>query len=398
MRPRTALLVVLLSAAAAFALGWLSKAKPAPDGPGSAADGVAPEASASEARAEADAALLASAREELAGEKERRRRLEQERNHLLAELAARKANGSGDGPEEAAGSHEPRYRFEAFAQPLASIDWTKSGEAVRNLAAIMSEIIREVRKGNNARTFMGKAARWNGPLVTVAVTAQNGGVPGTGPNGSFSHPSVIANLVHATLLEAGHPLDAAQEKRLGELARQHVEADAQRLAGYTEETFALEKTIDEAELRDRFMADVDALLTAVQREILHPEAGRGRLQLDLFSSGIIWATIGDGVRYGTRDELVEGLAQGAMRDLGLTGEERTAVVEAAREWGASFSPEYIETKPDALSRSGFLPVEHVKTAARMQLAFYKSVSDRLGSEHVAKLRAETRVLIPFRRP
>ncbi len=403
MRPITALIVVLLSAGLAFSIGWFSKDGPAPEGAGTTKPAPAADPKTDETPALGDGVetKLADARRKLSEEQDRRRRLEQERDHLVRELAARKASaeGNGVGPEEAAGSHEPRFRYQKFEEALTSIDWTKSAEATVNLASLLSKWGEEIEKGNRTPNWIGQLQRWNGPLVSAAISAQNAEVPGTGVNGAFSHPSIMANLVQATLIEAGEPLDEDQEKQLRELGRKYVEEDARRLDGYPEGTLALEKTIDEAALKDRFYADVDRLVTSVQREILHPEAIRGRLTLDLFSSGIIWLTMAEATRYTDREDLVRQITRAAMQHFTLADEHKDAVHEAARRWGGSFTQEYLDEEADALSQAGRVTVARVNVAARSQLVFYKTLLERLpaDSELAKRVRNSTRIVLPLKR-
>ena len=45
------------------------------------------------------------------------------------------------------------------------------------------------------------------------------GLPGYGPNGSYTHPLVTANVLGSALLASGQPLTDAQRKAIDGLAR-----------------------------------------------------------------------------------------------------------------------------------------------------------------------------------
>jgi len=245
---------------------------------------------------------------------------------------------------------------------------------------------------------VGQIQRYNGPLVTAALQAQQSGVPGTGVNGSFTHVSMLANMLYATLLKAGKPLDEKQEVVLRELADDLIKEDERRLAGYADDVFALRKLIDETALKDRFYAAVDRMVTDDQREILHPATLRGRVSFDLFSSGLIWATVLAPQRFSTSEDLQQRVVSIVMQRAQIAPEQKALVEDLVGTWAAGFPRGYLAEKSDALAAGGRLRVERVRTAAQHELELLRALVQRLPADApaAARLRQVQVVLVPLR--
>lgn len=392
-RPGATSLVLLLTALA-FGGGWLLRAD---EGPGSAPppedSGAAP-ATGPAGGEDLDRALLEDTRAQLAREAKRTGELEAQRKELAAQRAARSPAAAQDARDRE--SVQAPYAFRGLERALSTMDWGQAGEAVSHMTPLLAAWGKSISAGQPGAMPAGEIQRWNGPLVNVAVAAANAKVPGTGINGAFTHPAIIVNLVHVTLAEAGRPLSATQAQRLGELGERYVEDDARRLAAYPGGTFALRKTIDEARLKDRLFADIDLLLDAEQQDVLHPEAVRGRLALDLFSSGVIWLTIAQPLTAASRDGLAAALAKQAMRHFGVAAAQQPALEDAAAHWARGLDEAWLRAPGDALDRAGRVHVSRVYTAAEHQLAFFQLLVQKLpdDSDLAAKVREETSIAYP----
>jgi RNA polymerase sigma-70 factor (ECF subfamily) len=201
---------------------------------------------------------------------------------LKSEIAALKA-----GPAPA--PNGPRFPFSQFGK-LNDVDWKGVGEHLSAISPICAEISAAIAKGEDYTALQGKAAQHNGYLINAAVKIL-GQVPGTGVNGSFTHPAFQANAIAAALDAAGKPLTPEQATAFEKLARESSDEDARRLQGYTDATYALQKVLDEADLRGRFFTAAFAVLTEDQRNTLTPPGTKGRIGLDLYSEGLLWATV-----------------------------------------------------------------------------------------------------------
>jgi len=343
-------------------------------------------------------AELESARKRAREEGTRREEAEATQARLEAEIESlRAAATKGTTPDAPVVAKGVRYPYAKHAGVLESIDWDVAGDAVAHITALLKELTDAQAAGKPMPPSVGAIQRYNGPLVTAALTAQQGGMPGTGVNGSFSHPALLANLVHATLLKAGLPLDEAQEKRLRSLADDFVQEDERRLAGYDESTLGLEKLIAEAALKDRFYAAVDALVTEAQRAVLHPPSVRGRTSADLFSSAIIWATVTRRTTFHTTDELASEMARAVVQRYDVPAEQKAVVEDLAATWVKSFPAGYLAEEPDPLTLASHYLVDRIRIAADRQLTFFRAILDGLPADWAgaSRLRQEAFVLLPL---
>ena len=384
MQLKTTVALAFLVALGAFFAGRTSAPEaPAPisaDLPGEAREASAPVL-------EADRAIQAR----LQGELEAAR---SDNAALRAELEALKARAHAEprtSPSEldaAGGDRSSVYGPAAHRKALEAQDWGKAGEAVAKLLPLLDTLTASLATGAELdQTSMLDIPKWNSPLQALAIDLVQKGVPGTGANGSFSHPAVSVNLVRATLEQGGLPLSADQHARLNDMGDRFVQEDERRQVGYGEGVLKLQMLLDEAALKDRFYAEIDAMLTEAQVNLLHPPAVRGRLGVDLFSSGIVWHTVAKPVQYKDVDDLARSLARTLMAQYKFTDEERPVIDDAAAAWARSFSPEDLAASADkvyvesaALTgglASGWARVDVVRRAAQHTLALKRTLLDRL---------------------
>lgn len=332
---------------------------------------------------------------------------EEENTRLAAEVRTLRTRVA-EVADDAAGTPRPAtpaatgaaYAPAAHAKVLAVQDWAAAGEAITQLVPLLVRLEGALRgEGDMAAREIGEISRWNSPLLKLALDAQERQIPGGGTNGSFTHPAVMVNLVHAALAQAALPLSAAQFAQLCTLGDRFMTEDDRRRSSYPEGTLALQTFVDEARLKQDFFAAVDALLTPAQREILHPGALAGRLGIDLFSDGILLRPLAKSVSFTTREDLGVHFTAILMEQLGLPAEHRDLVADLAADWARGFSEEDLVAAGDAILResgkmsgglfAGWAPVDYARRAAAKTLALEKALLDRLphGSAAAQKLRA-----------
>jgi hypothetical protein len=400
MKTPSVVLVIVVCCGAAFAAGWLVRA------PGSGervdaerSDGTSEGMETSDpAKLDSTATRLVVAQKDLAEEKARHAETARE----LTELRARVEQGVlAEGAEGDAASKGPRYTFEKVGTVLAAADWKATGESIVKMGPLLVEFAESLSSGQGLPSSIGELQRWNAPLLGLALEAQKGGVPGTGIPGTFGHPALAVNMVHAAMEQAGKPLSKAQAERLGELGRAFVEEDERRLAGYDDTAFQVQKTIDEAALKDRLYAAIDELLTEEQREVLHPAAVRERNGLDIFSSAVLWNAICAPLKFRTTTDLVQTLVTVANQRTKFPAELQPALEDAAEAWTRAFTAEYLDEEPDALFREGLalggttgMPAERARVASRHAAAFYRALVERLPVDSPAAVSLRTGALIP----
>jgi RNA polymerase sigma-70 factor (ECF subfamily) len=315
-----------------------------------------------------------------------------------ARAAAAAAAAEGEGAAGEGKLEGPRFVFGQHDQVLSEIDWDAVGEALHEMPPLLSELLAALEKGEELPASLGDIQRWNGPLVKVALQIANAGVPGTGLNGSFTHPAVAANMVHAALAKSGRPLSEEQERALEELGRRYVAEETTRNAAYGEETLAFRKMVDEAALKDRLYSEVDALLTPEQRDLLHPEAIRGYSQVDLFSSGVLTYVHARPVPLADRATFVQQVTDRHIEELGLDAAARPVVEGLVREWANRVAKAGLDAPLDRNIPGMPLVMKNdrIRKAADLQLDLWNALATQLPLTDAQreKLRTETQIIVP----
>lgn len=333
--------------------------------------------------------------------------LEKERaraERLAAEIAAFKAGEGPEGgasadPDEASGGVEARYVFEGTEKALRALDLDAAGEAYQNMTPLITELLDSLAAGKPKMHLQQDISRWNMTLVNQAMSMQGGGLSGNGINGVFTHPAIQVNYVYAALKAGEQPLTEPQERALKELGDRFVKEEAKRVARYDETTLELAKLVEEADLKARFYADVDALLTPAQVEVLHPERMRGRIQADLFSSGLLWAMRVQALPFREREDLATSIAENVMRHFQLGSEHELLVGELAREYAGRFSGAFLAHEPDALDKIGLFQEARVRESARQLITLLEALVDRLPVDADVRktIRGTAFALVPMKR-
>jgi hypothetical protein len=273
-------------------------------------------------------------------------------------------------------------------------DWKTLSGHVRDLSAVMPALAKDISGGGRpSDTTVRELQKHNMPLARFAIQAA-AEVPGTGPNGSYTHPAVIANLVRAALLNAGNPLTEEQEiavRTLGDSWAYDVERNQKT---YPENTPALTRTADEVDAKLRFMHSLKKVLTPSQRELLFNPGTEGKVGLDLFSPALVYI-MRDFVTGKTREELEGNLIPALFAAAGVTDVPAENYAWVARQWveevpGAS-EPRAITTGDRA-----FPHVDQLQTAARAEVAAVERIVGMGGleEENAKKLLAVSTILLP----
>ncbi|MBW2416280.1 MAG: hypothetical protein JRG76_17420 [Deltaproteobacteria bacterium] len=194
-----------------------------------------------------------------------------ELDEFQREFGKKSAAAAGDAPDGAEKKIEgPRFVYGGMVEALNGLDWDVIGDSMSKMPAVLARLSQGLAEGKKLEDLaeeIGLAQQLNGPLVVEALKMSKSGIQGTGLNGIFTHPSVTANMVHAALTKADLPLTEEQERLVYEIGLRYTEEDRQRLAGYDEGALGMEKLVGEADLRDRFFAEVYESLSPSTRRI-----------------------------------------------------------------------------------------------------------------------------------
>jgi RNA polymerase sigma-70 factor (ECF subfamily) len=337
---------------------------------------------------------LEKLRQELAAE--RTLRLEAEEKLRTAAVAEERGAGGRGAATAAESAKGPAFLFPEYEKVLAEIDWEEVGASTAKLAPLLVELLDKLEAtGEIPLELRAEIQKWNSQLVTVAAKVRAAGLPGHGINGSFTHPAVDVNVIHATLKATGNALSTEQEARLGEIGRRYSAEETQRHAAYPEGAFELRKLAEEAAAKDRFYAEVDDLLSDGQRDLLHPERVRGYTQLDLFSSGIITFLEVRPLEANDREAVVKQLTDKHFEKFGLDPGSRPVVEQLVRRWAERVAEAGLDAPRD---RKIGVRAERVRKVAQLQLEMWDELQRRIAltDEQRKKLAAETSIVVPFR--
>lgn len=324
---------------------------------------------------------------------------ETERTRLAAEVESLKRtlqeqeSGKRTTETEARNPGDPRFRYPQTEAALRGLDWDGTGEAIARLMPLLSEAVGVMHGKRQLRPeLFGEITRWSGPLYTHGSQLDERKV-------AWSHPSALANLIHATLRKAGHPLGKQQEDDLYRVGLLYVEQDERRRAGYAEETLRLRRMIDAVRLQDRFYAEVEPILTTAQKAVLYPPGVRGVVQLDIFAGSLLWEQNLDRVVHKDRAELRSRVTEFHAEELALRDEVRPVLAAVVKEWEAALPDTYVFAQPDALRNQKMEYAERVLFTAQRQAALFEALLARapLNKEERRRVLEQGQVLEPFLR-
>ena len=307
------------------------------------------------------------------------------------------ATPTTDKPAPIEASKTAAISVPGFDKALENVDWADVGKNLHAMPPALSKFVAEWAKtGKVPIELAGKVQSHNGPLVTAAG-ALSKALKIDNPNVAFTHPAFQANAIAAALEAAGRPLDAAQKAAISKLVTQAVDDEAGRAGRYDERTLEVRKLLDRADVRDRFFDGVRALLTAEQLPVLGAEEWRGRLTADLYSSGVIWQTVSQGIPTTDREALAAKFAQiyaGQFEIPAASAVDFTALVS---EWAREIPDEFFKREPDPRDAVGLVPVTQVIDFARRQATLEDRTIERLKLEDagIKKIRGFGYVLFPI---
>lgn len=278
-----------------------------------------------------------------------------------ADLAKAKAPAAG-AAGAAAEARKQRLSHPAFDDVLGKVDWNGVSEHIGAMTKVLSDLGVALSEGKSPDELPPETSesitKHNGPLVTVAVRLMQAKVPGTGANGSFTHPAFMSNAIIAVLEGAGKPLSDDQMTRISEISKRYVAEDAARLSRYDDATFQIRKVEEEGDLRERFFQEARGVLTAEQVELVSPAATRDRLQFDLFSAGILMYTVTRPVPYTTPAKFAEDVAKSLGGPLRLSDEQKTKLAVIAAEWTAALPGDITRPSENPFDKAGMLPTRN----------------------------------------
>ena len=309
-----------------------------------------------------------------------------------AEASADAPKPSADAPEVATGALFSDPRFAA----LDAIDWKTIGATTGEMAPMLVQLMQELEKTGEVPTaLLIKLQTLNSKLVEQVPALLEAGLPGYGPNGAYTHPLVTANVLGSALLASGQPLSDAQRKAIDGLARS-FSGENESLAASTRE-FELEGMLAEAEMKDRFFAEISSQLTPEQLARIEPQGAADFDGASMFRSSLMTRAYTDAV--GAKDPAdFARIASGRLGEQ-LSLDEATATqVRSVMERMANNAPELFRDKASPVeSKLRMLKQGRTTAALRQQIAMLREIQRTvpLTAEQKKKLQSLRHVLVPL---
>lgn len=295
-------------------------------------------------------------------------------------------------PLQAALFHDERF------SALDAIDWATVGAATKEMGPLLAQMMEEMAKTGEVPTELAiKIQELNGKLVAQVPAMLKAGMPGFGPNGAYTHPLVVANVLGSTLQAAGQPLNESQQAAIAGLVRAFG-MENQGIVDQTRE-FELEHLAAEAAMKDRFYKEVSTLLTPEQYAKMYPEGGSIYDGANLFASGLMTRPYSEPVSAKDAGDFARLASHKLGEQLGLD-EATSAQVRAVVERIASASPEIWQDKAGVVeSKLRMLKSGRTAAALQQQLAVMREIQRQvsLTPEQKKKLASLKHVLVPLPR-
>ncbi|MCA8966704.1 MAG: hypothetical protein KDC48_17620, partial [Planctomycetes bacterium] len=218
----------------------------------------------------------------------------------------------------------PVFDDAKYAEALAKLDWKLMGEVTNEMAPMLVDLAKAIEEGKELpMELLAKISELNGKLIAQVPALLKSGLPGSGPNGAYSHPLVSANILAKTLDAAGQGMDQSQRDRIAGLVRM-FSVEAQSVADSTQE-FDLQKLAAEAESKDRFYKEVSQLLTPEQQAVMFPEGAQRYEGTSLFHSSLFTRQYVDPVSAANPAEFARSVANTYGEQLGLSDQASTQI-------------------------------------------------------------------------
>lgn len=283
-----------------------------------------------------------------------------------------------------------------FAKALEGIDWKTMGTVTNEMGPLLVELVEAMRDGKEMPPELGvKISELNMKLVAQLPALMKAGLPGYGPNGAYTHPLVVGNVLASTLAAAGHPLSPAQQAKIEGLVR-GFSAETQSIAAASHE-FELEQLLAETETKDRFYAELASQLAPEQNDTMYPKGAKDYDGAGLFGTGLITRPYSEGVAAANASDFARAASSRLGEDLGLD-EASAAKVRAVVERVVGAAPELWRDPTDATERNLKMWKSGRTTAAlKRQIEVMREIQRQvpMTPEQAKKFKAMKGVLVPL---
>jgi hypothetical protein len=225
--------------------------------------------------------------------KEAKQSLEADKTRLESEIKAAREELKTLKDAAAGGSSSMQVDFGKWSEVegLRNADWKAVGSVYSQLDAILKERVTALREGREPDPEGEKKINeLNKQLQNHLVTFFNRLPTNSGPNGQYTHPANMVNILAGQLAAAGLPLSEEQVKQLSELGEEYDRRWEALQKGYSETTWTLAKVLDECELKEWFHDEMFKVCTPQQKAAAISPEIEGLVGADFYSAGLILLT------------------------------------------------------------------------------------------------------------
>lgn len=283
-----------------------------------------------------------------------------------------------------------------YADLLAKIDFALMGKTTFEMQPLMNELVRSLEEdGDFPPELAVKIEQLNANLLAQVPAMLEAGLPGTGANGAYTHPLVVANTLASTLQAAGQPLDAAQQGAIDGLVRSFgVELDA--VAGSQFE-FESELLLQEIETKDRFYEEMSSRLTPEQFEAIYPEGSTAFDGLSLFGTGLLSRQFVRPIRAADAADFARRAGSRLGDELGLSDADTTKLRSVIESVTGNTAELWRDKGSVAERKLKMMRRGRTTAALRSQIALLREISRRipLTAEQKQKLASLKGILVPL---
>ena len=283
-----------------------------------------------------------------------------------------------------------------YADVLSKMNWAAMGKATFEMQPLMNELVRALEEDGEIPTDIAvQIQKLNTHLVGEVPTLMEAGLPGTGPNGAYTHPLVVANTLASTLNAAGQPLDGAQSAALAGLVRSFTTELDGVAAGQFE--FQSETMMHELEAKERFYKEMSQRLTPEQFAAIYPKGSTEFDGLSLFGTGLVTRELLRPIRAANAADFARRAGSHMADELGFNDAD-TVRLRAVLESVAGSSTELWGKPASAAERKlRFMRAGRTKAALNNQVAMLRAISRQfqLSPEQKKKLFSLQGVMVPI---
>ncbi len=281
---------------------------------------------------------------------------------------------------------------------LAAIDWKTIGATTGEMAPMLLQLMQEFEKTGEIPTALAiKLQALNSKLVEQVPAMLESGLPGFGPNGSYTHPLVTANVLGSALLASGMPLTDAQRLAIEGLARS-FSGENDSLTASTRE-FDLEGLLAEAEMKDRYFAEISSQLTPDQLARIEPQGAADFDGGSMFRSSLMTRAYSDPIAAKDPADFAR-IASGRIGEQLALDDATATQVRSVLERMAGNAPELFRDKASPIESTLRMMKQGRTTAAlKQQIAMLREIQRTvpLTPEQKQKLQSLRRVFVPLPR-